>query len=114
VRSYGIIEAGTGEVRGLRLRCGAARWSLEHFASANISSEIPLSESLTTVYTELDAGRCDFIAVTGNLTGAGCFELYMPRLRFPQMIFCRLIINGKVLLQCWNKGKNLLVHLMTI
>ncbi len=85
MRSYGIIEAGTGEVRGLRLRCGAARWSLEHFASANISSEIPLSESLTTVYTELDAGRCDFIAVTGNLTGAGCFELYMPRLKIPEL-----------------------------
>jgi hypothetical protein len=69
----------------MRLRCGASRWRLERFASADISGETPLSEALRKVYAELDAGYCDFIAVTGNLAGAGCFELQMPHLKLPEL-----------------------------
>ena len=85
MRSYGIIETGTGEVRGVRLRCGASRWRLEDYAVTDISGEVTLSEATRTVYAELEAGRCDFIAVTGNLPGAGCFEIYMPRLKMPEL-----------------------------
>jgi len=85
MRSYGIIETGAEHVLGLRLRCGAGKWSFEHFAAADVSSESPLSEALGKVYAELEAGRCDFIAMTGSLAGAGCFELYMPHLKLPEL-----------------------------
>lgn len=80
---YGIIEAGKQEVRGMRLRCSSSQWSLEHFAAA--AAETPLSGALAKVYTELAAWHCDFVAVTGNLPCSGCFELYMPRLKLPEL-----------------------------
>ncbi|MEI8248529.1 MAG: hypothetical protein WCI51_22045 [Lentisphaerota bacterium] len=37
MRSYGIIETGTSEVRGVRLRCGASRWRLEDSAVTDMA-----------------------------------------------------------------------------
>ena len=85
MRINGIIEAGKQEVRGLRLRCKASRWCLAHFAAADITAETPLSEALGKVYAEIDASHCDFIVLSGNLPNSGCFELYMPRLKLPEL-----------------------------
>ena len=85
MRRYGIIETGTDEVRGVRLRCGASRWRLDHFAVSNITGETTLSGTIRAVYAELDAAGCDFVAVTGSLPGSGCFELYMPRLKMSEL-----------------------------
>lgn len=82
---YVIICFGESSIRGIRIRREmSGAHSLENVFAAYRLETDNWTATLNRAGTELDIGTSDYFALTGRLSGAGCFELTIPRMKKAQ------------------------------
>ena len=82
---YGIICLGESSIRGVRVRSmRPGTHNVEKVFAASRLEPDGMVATLSRAGAELDIATCDYVALTGRLPGAGCFELTIPRLKKTQ------------------------------